>query len=87
MYGYLAPLQAKLSYYRENEYEYEKAVADAKVEIYDEISSRAVVICEFPELRYREVKRIANTAIVINPLVHRFVSYFPFFFKHSFFSL
>lgn len=48
IYGYLAPLQAKWSYNGEgNEYEYASAVAEAKAEIYDEISSRPVVICEF----------------------------------------
>jgi hypothetical protein len=46
VYGYLAPLQAKLSYRGKNEYEYASAVAEAKAEIYDEISSRPVVICE-----------------------------------------
>ena len=46
VYRYLAPLQAKLSYRGENEYEYASAVAEARAEIYDEISSRPVVICE-----------------------------------------
>ncbi|KAL3774697.1 hypothetical protein ACHAW5_003769 [Stephanodiscus triporus] len=45
VFGYLAPLQAKWSYNGEgNEYEYASAVAEAKAEIYDEISSRPVVI-------------------------------------------
>ena len=46
VYAYLTPLQAKLLYRGKDEYEYASAVAEAKAEIYDEISSRPVVICE-----------------------------------------
>jgi glutathione S-transferase len=44
VYKLTAPLQAGSS--RENEFEYASEIAEAKADIYDEISSRPVVICE-----------------------------------------
>ena len=46
VYKVIAPLQAGSK--RENELEYTSDIAEAKAEIYDEISSRPVVICELP---------------------------------------
>lgn len=45
LYKLIAPLQAGSN--RENEFEYTSDIAEAKAEIYDEIASRPVVICEF----------------------------------------
>ena len=44
LYKIITPLQAGSK--RENEYEYTSDIAEAKADIYDEISSRPVVICE-----------------------------------------
>lgn len=44
LYKVIAPLQA--GSYKEDELEYAGDIAEAKAEIYDEIASRPVVICE-----------------------------------------
>ena len=44
IYKVIAPLQAGSK--RENEFEYQSVVAEAKADIYDEISSFPVVVCE-----------------------------------------
>ncbi|KAL7466965.1 hypothetical protein ACHAXS_007235 [Conticribra weissflogii] len=44
LYKVIAPLQA--GSYRENEFEYQSEIAEAKAEIFDEVSTAAVVVCE-----------------------------------------
>ena len=77
VYGYLAPLQAKLLYRGKNEYEYASAVAEAKAEIYDEISSRPVVICECYSPPVSSGVRMADMAV---PVIVHTPSLTPVFF-------